>query len=201
MALNRHTLVKRRNTLPQRTAVSPDLAKRFAAEYLLDLNATQAYMRATGVTNERTAATNGWRLLRNADIAAAIQAGTRRQIQTTELTAARVLEELRRLAFFDPAELFDEHGHIKPLKDMTPEARAVIAGIEVARANFDRTDGKRSNEWLHKIKLSPKVNALEMLAKYFKLLDRDAEQEGGDVEKFIARISRARKRLADSKKK
>jgi len=33
---------------------------------------------------------------------------------------------------------------------MTPEARSAIVGIEVARANLDGTDGKKSDEWLHK---------------------------------------------------
>ena len=159
------------------------------------------YMRASGVTNENTAATNGWRLLRHPDIQRAIQAGTRRHLQSQELSAARVLEELRRLAFLDVADLFDEQGHLKKPKDMPPEARAAIAGLEVARANFDRTDGKRSDEWLHKIKLSPKVNALELQAKHFKLLDRAAENEHGDFEKFVARINRARQRLADEKQR
>ena len=112
------------------------------------------------------------------------------------MSAPSVLEEMRRLAFFDAADFFDGHGNLKKLRDMTPDARAVIAGIDIARANLDRTEGRRSTEWLHKIKLSPKVNALEMLAKYFKLLDRAAENEGGDFEKFVAWINKARQRAA-----
>lgn len=185
-----------------RTPVSADLAKRFTAEYLVDLNATQAYKRATGCTNDATAATNGWRLLRNADIQQAVQASTRRQLKTAELTAVRVLEELRRVAFFDAADVFTADGrHLKRIDEMAPEARAVIAGLEVATANFDRTDGKRNyREWLHKIKLASKLHALELLAKHFKLLDRAAENENGDFDKFIARINAARARVATEKK-
>jgi len=182
-------------------AVSQEMAHRFAAEYLIDLNATQAYKRAKGEdVKDNTAATMGSLLLRNAKVQALVQAGARRQQATAELSAVRVLEELRRLAFFDVADFFDNMGRLKALKDIAPAARAVIAGIEVARANLDRTDGKRSSEWLHKIKLSPKVNALEMLAKHFKLLDRAGENENGmDWDKYLAAVNRARQKLVADK--
>ena len=44
------------------------------------------------------------------------------------MCAARVLEELRRIAFFDPGELFDEQENLKPIWRLKAEARSVIAG-------------------------------------------------------------------------
>lgn len=134
-----------------------------------------------------------YRLLKDPDIIKAI--ATRQEARTVkaDLSAARVLEELRRLSFFDVADLFDDNGDLRALKDVPIEARAAIAGLEVARANLDRTDGKRGDEWLTKIKLASKVDALQMLAKHFKLLVERIEVTG-DWDKLAARLAAARKR-------
>jgi phage terminase small subunit len=73
--------------------------RRFVAEYLIDLNATQAAIRAG--YSKKNADVTGPRLLGNVGVAAAVAAGTSKQLATAELTAARVLEEIRRLAFID----------------------------------------------------------------------------------------------------
>ena len=55
------------------------------------------------------------------------------QLQWADLTAARTLKEIRRIAFFDFGALFDAKGHLKPIRDLAPEARAVLTSVEVAR--------------------------------------------------------------------
>lgn len=176
------------------TAARKAFEDRFVAEYLVDLNATQAYLRAKGKpVKENTAGTESWKLLKIPRIAAAVAAGQRKRLDAAELSAERVLEELRRLAFFDPADLFDDDGDLKPLREIPKEARAVIAGLEIARANFDKTDGKKSEEWLHKIKLANKGQALDLLAKHFKLVTEVVEVRG-DWDKLTARIRTARSR-------
>jgi phage terminase small subunit len=65
---------------------------RFVAEYLKDLNATQAAIRCG--YSERTAKQQGSRLLTNADIAAAVAAGQERLAGKLELTAEKVLKDL-----------------------------------------------------------------------------------------------------------
>src|SRR5689334_19246398 len=56
---------KPRHSPAKPMTVSPELARRFAAEYITDLNATQAYLRATGTTNAASAAVAGCRLRRH----------------------------------------------------------------------------------------------------------------------------------------
>lgn len=73
--------------------------QKFIAEYLIDLNATQATIRAGYAA--KTADREGSRLLSKANIAARIAEGKDRQLASAEPSAARVLEELRRLAFVD----------------------------------------------------------------------------------------------------
>lgn len=73
----------------------PDLSekqKRFVAEYLIDLNATQAAIRAG--YSPKTAQEQGSRLLSNVMVAAAIAEGAKRRIRKAEITAQDVLEGL-----------------------------------------------------------------------------------------------------------
>lgn len=64
----------------------------FVAEYLIDLNATQAAIRAG--YSERTARQQGDRLLTNVDIALAVQAAMDARSERTEITADYVLESI-----------------------------------------------------------------------------------------------------------
>lgn len=69
--------------------------QRFIDEYLIDLNATQAAIRAG--YSEKTANEQGARLLVNVSIANAIQAAINARQARTELTADEVLNDLREL--------------------------------------------------------------------------------------------------------
>ena len=58
------------------------------------------------------------------------RAGTARLLPVTGLSAERrKLEELRRIAFSDPAGCFDAAGNLLPLAEMRPEARAAVASV------------------------------------------------------------------------
>lgn len=72
---------------------------RFAQEYLIDLNATQAAIRAG--YSAKTAGQQGFDLLKNPEIAAAIDKGIAKRSARVEITADRVLQELAKIAFAD----------------------------------------------------------------------------------------------------
>lgn len=79
--------------------------KIFADEYLIDLNATRAYRTAyKSVKNDVVAATNGGRLLRNAQIQAYIAERMEERQKRTEITQDRVLNELAAIAFSNAAD-------------------------------------------------------------------------------------------------
>ncbi len=67
--------------------------QRFVHEYLIDLNATQAATRAG--YSKRTAGQQGERLLKNVEIAAAVQAAMDARSARTEITADYVLATIR----------------------------------------------------------------------------------------------------------
>ena len=71
----------------------------FVREYLIDLNATQAAIRAG--YSEKTAYSIGEENLKKPDVAAAIEAAMKNRAARTEITADRVLKELAKIGFAD----------------------------------------------------------------------------------------------------
>ena len=70
--------------------------QRFVDEYLIDLNATQAAIRAG--YSERTAGQQGDRLLKNVQVASAVQSSMDARSAKTEITAEYVLEGIKEIA-------------------------------------------------------------------------------------------------------
>jgi phage terminase small subunit len=70
--------------------------QRFVAEYLKDLNATQAALRAGYA--KKAAYQQGVRLLRNAQVAAAVEAGKAKRMQRIEIDQDKVIAGLLREA-------------------------------------------------------------------------------------------------------
>jgi phage terminase small subunit len=148
--------------------------QRFISEYLTDLNATQAAIRAG--YSAKTAAEMGAENLRKPQIAAAIAAGKAQQLEKADLSAARVLEEYRRLGFSDLGAIFDDAGRLKSLKELPPEVRAAIASVKVTKKNLTAGDG--ITEDVVEVRLWDKTRALESLAKHFSLLVDRVEVSG-----------------------
>lgn len=167
--------------------------ERFVAEYLVDLNATQAAIRAG--FSEKSATAIGAEYLRKPHIAAAVAAKKSVQLANVELTATRVLEEMRRLAFSDVGVLFDDKGNLRPVHTLSPEDRSAIAGLEVIIKNAEAGDGKTDK--VHKLKLWDKTRALEMLGRHFKLLTDTINVTADDL--LIDKLLAGRKRAADAR--
>lgn len=139
---------------------------RFVTEYLKDLNATQAAIRAG--YSPKTAKQQGSRLLTNADIAVALADKTEKRLARAELSADRVLEEYRRVAFSDLRRLFDESGNLKPIHELNDDEAACLASLEVVKKNLEAGDHK--TDTVHKLRLWDKLKALDSLAQHFDLL-------------------------------
>ena len=166
---------------------------RFVAEYLIDLNASEAAIRCG--YSPKTAASQASRLLTDVNILAAVKAGKAKQLASADISAAKVLEELRRLAMVDLRSFFDEHGNFKAIKDLTPDQGAALASFEVVKKNAEAGDGQI--DIIHKFKVWDKPRALEMLAKHFGLLVERIEMSG--KVSVMDRLLAARKRVAERK--
>lgn len=154
--------------------------RRFVDEYLIDLNATQAAIRAG--YSEHTARSVGSENLTKPDISAAIEAAMRERQVRTEITADRVLQELARIAFFDIRKLYREDGSMKSMHELDDEAAAVLAGVDVVETldkDVDAEGNVRATP-VHtkKAKIPDKVGALTLAMRHLGMLKDKVEHSG-----------------------
>lgn len=177
--------------------------QRFVDEYLIDLNATQAAIRAG--YSPRTAASQGERLLRNAEIRAAVTEGRRRQQERTEINADRVLKEYARLAFSDIGQVLDFDGvepRLRPVNQIPADARRAIASVKVRR--FWEGSGEDAREVeMTEFRLWEKLGALRALADHLgldapKKTEVNVRNDDDELtdEELDARIAERQARLA-----
>jgi phage terminase small subunit len=183
--------LRARRTSPPPDTLSPKQLA-FVAEYLVDLNATQAAIRA-GYSRTR-ADMQGYENLRKPEIAAAIQAGQRAQLAAAGVSKARLLQELGRIALSQVADYFDPvTKDAKHPADLSPDAGAALAGFEVLIKNAAAGDGV--TDTIHKFKLWDKVKAIELYMKHYGMLIEKVEITDAGVEARVARLEAARKRV------
>lgn len=151
--------------------------KVFVQEYLVDLNATQAAIRAK--YSSRRAMEIGWQLLQKTTVRVAIQAAMDRRAARTEVTADRVVLEYARIAFADMRSFFawGPHGlDVKSSKDLSENDSAAVAEITWTETEVGELAVRRQV----KLKLHDKKGALDALAKHVRLegvLDERKPQE------------------------
>lgn len=141
----------------------------FVAEYLVDLNATQAAIRAG--YSERTAYRIGAELLHKTSVAEAIAAGQAQRAQRVEITADRVVAELAKIAFADPRDLMEwgpDGVKLKASADLTEEQAASVAEVSETTTK----DGGSL-----KLKKHDKVKALELLGRHMGMFKDKVENE------------------------
>lgn len=139
---------------------------RFCQEYVIDLNATQAAIRAG--YSKKTAYSQGQRLLKHDEVQERIQEIKEERGRRCEVSQDRVLLEYARLAFFDPRKLFDDEGNPKDVSALDDDTAAALAGLDVVK-EVDPESGVTS--YTKKYKVANKLGALDSLAKHLGLLN------------------------------
>ncbi len=161
----------RRSEASATKALNPK-QERFVAEYLVDLNATQAAIRAG--YSPKTAGVQAFDLLKKPEIAAALERQRNQHAKNTGLTVERVLQEAMRLAFFDIRKLTDAEGNPIPINQLDDDTAAAIQGLELATERSRDEDG--SVTVVRKYKIADKNAALERLFKHLGLFQKDNDQ-------------------------
>lgn len=148
----------------------------FVDQYLVDLNATQAYLRAGYRCSEETARRNGHKLLTNTDIQAFVAERMADRAKRTEIDQDRVVLEIARLAFSDVRKLFDGN-RLKRMDEIDDATAAAISSVKVST----RQVGEGEVEHIAEIKLWPKTPAIEMAGKHVGLFGADNAQKNPGV--------------------
>lgn len=169
--------------MPKQTKLT-EKQKRFCEEYLIDLNATQAAVRAgySPKTAEQAAA----RLLRNVKVQEYLNILREKQSERTQITADMVLNELAAIAFTDRTELAqvvhrkgkdEETGEpyeysaveLTQTKDLPDTAKKTIAGIKQGRNGVE-------------VSSYDKIKALELLGKHLGMFSERKEESNENSE-------------------
>lgn len=174
--------------------------RQFCEEYLIDLNATQAAIRAG--YKEKYAHTNAPKLLQNTTIKAKIDELMAERARRTEITQDRVIKELAIIAFSNAADyaavveremsmevdghmvkLLDDDGNpmmyrtVEPVltAELTDEQRRALSVIKKGKDGFE-------------VKPYDKVRALELLGKHLGMF-KDSVEVTGEINNPMAGLT------------
>ena len=131
--------------------------QRFVDEYLIDLNATQAAIRAG--YSAKTANEQGCQNLAKLNISQAISERMAKRSKRTGVNQDRVVQELAKVAFIKMTDVVDQNGKIK---DNASEDD--LSCIESIKYKHSDTDSGNSVE--REVKIASKLKALELLGKH-----------------------------------
>ena len=132
--------------------------KLFAEEYLRDLNATQAAIRA-GYSPD-TAGSIGGENLKKPEIRACIDRAMAERSKRVGVNADRVLQELAKIALVNPGNVINaDDATIRP--EATEEDKAAIMSVKVKQSVSENGDSIE-----REIRMADKIKALELLGKH-----------------------------------
>ncbi len=131
--------------------------QRFVDEYLIDLNATQAAIRAG--YSVKTANEQGSQNLAKLSIQQAIAEQMAERSKRTGINQDRVVLELAKIALVKMTDIVDNQGRIK--SDASPDDLACIESVKYKESESD-TGSSVERE----VKIASKLKALELLGKH-----------------------------------
>jgi len=155
---------------PKKSTVRPlsDKQKRFVEEYLIDLNATQAAIRAG--YSEKTAEWIGPQLLTKTHVLAAVEKAKAERSKRTEITQDMVVRELSLIGFADMADFvkIDESGMIQalPLDTLAEGKSRIIKKVREKRVIKSTAEGDQVLDATYEFELCDKVKSLENLGRH-----------------------------------
>ncbi|QLP97485.1 MAG: terminase small subunit [Rhodoblastus sp.] len=148
---------RRKRTVSTKTALTPR-QQRFVAEYLVDLNGTQAAIRAG--YSPKTARAIATENLTKPAVADAIAIEMARRSERTEITIDMVLKELAAIGFANAGDFFEwgpDGIVIRPKETLTREQQGVVAEVSQTVTK----DGGSV-----RVKLHDKASALEKIGRH-----------------------------------
>jgi phage terminase small subunit len=172
--------------MEMRTMALTPKQQAFIAEYLVDLNATQAAIRAG--YSEDTATVIGYENLTKPHIAKVIQEAMEKRATRTEITADRVLKEYAKIAFSDMKDFLSFRTAQTVVEHDKITGEPIIDYAQIIEMNdSDQVDGTMIQEvsispkGVFAFKLHDKKGALDMIGKHLGMFTDKLEVNGSMV--------------------
>lgn len=159
-------------------AVLQPAHQRFADEYLIDFNATAAYQRAGYKAKAAAAMAAASRLLARPEVQAYLAKRKGELLAKVEVNQEEVLRRLAFMALGDIRTLFDAHGNLKPMSELTPEEASLIQGVEMFEEYAGRGDDREAVGMTKKLKLVSRLDAVKTLGTHFGMFAKKMEHSG-----------------------
>lgn len=153
-----------------------DKQKRFCEEYVIDLNATQAAIRAG--YSEGSAKEQGSRLLTNANIQEYLTELKQKASDVLEITHHDVLKRLKTWAESDITETIG----LTPeeLKELPLEIRQLITSYKHTSKTYMSGETPIVEEYIE-LKFVSKEKAIEMIGRHIGFYEKDNSQQAGNI--------------------
>jgi len=178
---------------------------RFVAEYLIDLNATQAAIRSG--YSPKTANEQGSRLLANVKVSAALSSAQAERSKRTEITQDMVLQEYAKIGFSDIRKIA-KWGERPIIEDVPDDYDLRIYPVELIASETidDATAAAISEVSLTaqgvKVKMYDKKGALDSIARHLGMFNDKLDHTSSDGSmagaSALERINSKLARLADA---
>lgn len=149
----------------KKTGKLTEKQRRFVEEYLIDVNGTQAAIRAG--YSKKTANVIAAQNLTKLSVKTAIDAALQARAKRSQIDADWVLRRLSEEAEADLADLYTKDNALKPIHEW-PEIwrKGLIAGIDTAH-EYETVDGKKESiGTVVKLKVSDRIRRLELIGKH-----------------------------------
>ncbi|MFP1808887.1 terminase small subunit [Lonsdalea quercina] len=137
-----------------------DKQELFAREFIVDLNATQAAIRAG--YSAKTAQEQSSRLLSNVMVQARVSQLKAERAEQVGIDAAYVLRRLVEIDQMDVLDILNDSGDLKPICDWPPVWRTTLSGLDIQAISGE----EGTAALMKKIKWPDKVKNLELLGKH-----------------------------------
>lgn len=168
----------KKKTKPKKNKLSP-MQDKFVHNLVKGMTQEKAYIKA-GYKPKRAAAAAS-RLLTNVKIIKELAIRKSRAAKLADVNAGNIIKGIARIAFFDLRKIYNRDGTLKPIHELDDDTAAALVGV-------DHIDGTIIGQVTKKIKMSDKLKALEYLAKFEGLFEKDNKQRGEGFGETLANL-------------
>ena len=167
----------------------------FCREYIIDMNATQAAIRAG--YSVKTAGSSGQRMLKSVEIQTRISEVMESRNKRIDINADYVMRRLVEIDEMDVADILTDSGDFKPIKEWPKVWRTTLSAIDIQIINSGDTEAITK-----KIKWPDKLRNLELLGKHINVnafAEKAAQEEiQQQITKVVVEVVGANKADSDA---